>query len=241
MEALITLLLSSVTKFLNYLNINPRLQNKIITIASVFPMLYLLVIVKGFYEQESYLKATIYLLIFIVLCYFTILNIIYYFGNKKMKWDVTNLIEDIVPEDATFAGDVPKVSNTGAIKGTTIQLELVEQSDAIIEQVLEKLLETNSLTGTDLGHHMIELDKYTIIPFYRIKKDSLLIGNSYSDLQEVAKMKIDPDGDNLIPLGVFVKGGAYELDGIVYKEPYSLELRVKDTDEEKIEDEVSQN
>ncbi|MFW7433927.1 DUF6681 family protein [Vagococcus carniphilus] len=78
MEALIALLLTNIGKFLNYLNINPRLQNKIMTVVSVFPTLYILRIVRGYFSNKNYFKGSIYLIIFIVLTYFIILNFVYY-------------------------------------------------------------------------------------------------------------------------------------------------------------------
>ena len=74
MEALLTLIFSNISKFLNYLNINPRLQNKIFTVVSVFPTLYILRIVKGYFQNGNHLRGVIYLLIFIVLMYFIVVE-----------------------------------------------------------------------------------------------------------------------------------------------------------------------
>ncbi len=238
MEALIALLLTNVTKFLNYLNINPRLQNKILTVASGLSTLYILRIARGFYRNGNYVKSFIYVGIFIILAYFIVLNFIYYFKNQKVKWDVTNFIEDIVPEDVTFDGTTPK-NGKPIIQGKQLDIQLYEDSDMIIEQVIESLVNQHNITATALQEHTFELDKYTLIPYYKIRKKQLFIGSSYSDLKEVATIHVDEDADTLVPLGVFVKGGAYELDGVIYKEPYSLELRVKDLDDETIDDETA--
>lgn len=232
MDALITLILSNITKFLNYLNINPRLQNKILTVLSVFPTLYILRIVKGYFQNGNYLRMTLYLLVFIVLAYFIVLNFIYYFKNQKVKWDVTNLIENIVPEDVTFDETVQTNSTTPKIQGKLLTLTLNDDSDQIIDTVIHELLDKNYITAKKLNDYAYELDSYTLIPFYKISKGKLLIGSSYKDLSEVASIKINDDAYSLVPLGVFVNGGSYEKDGIIYKEPYTLELRVKDTDEE---------
>ncbi|WP_462259427.1 DUF6681 family protein [Vagococcus teuberi] len=233
MDALLTLILSNITKFLNYLNINPRLQNKILTVVSVFPTLYILRIVKGYFQNGNYLRMILYLLIFIVLAYFIVLNFIYYFKNQKVKWDVTNLIENIVPEDATFDETVQTNSTTPKIQGKLLTLTLNNDSDQVIDTVVHELLEKNYITAKKLNDYAYELNSYTLIPFYKISKGKLLIGSSYKDLNEVASIKINDDADSLVPLGVFVNGGSYEKDGIIYKEPYTLELRVKDTDEAK--------
>ncbi|MGX4685414.1 DUF6681 family protein [Vagococcus sp. JNUCC 83] len=232
MDAFLTLILSNITKFLNYLNINPRLQNKILTVLSVFPTLYLLRIVKGYFQNGNYLRMSLYLLLFIVLTYFIVLNFIYYFKNQKVKWDVTNLIENIVPEDATFDETVQTNSTTPKIQGKLLTLTLNDDSDQVIDTVIHDLIDKNYIKATKLNDYAYELESYTLIPFYKISKGTLLIGSSYKDLEEVATIKINEEADSLVPLGVFVSGGSYEKDGIIYKEPYSLELRVKDTDED---------
>jgi len=232
MDALLTLILSNMTKFLNYLNINPRLQNKILTVLSVFPTLYILRIVKGYFQNGNYLRMTLYLLLFLVLVYFIILNFIYYFKNQKVKWDVTNLIENIVPEDTTFDETVQTSGTTPKIQGKLLTLTLEDNSDQIIDQIIHHLIDKKYIQAKKLNDYAYQLDDYTLIPFYKISKGKLFIGSSYKDLTEIASIKINEDADSLVPLGVFVNGGSYERDGIIYKEPYSLELRVKDTDDD---------
>lgn len=236
MEALIALLLTNIGKFLNYLNINPRLQNKIMTVVSVFPTLYILRIVRGYFSNKNYFKGSIYLIIFIVLTYFIILNFVYYFKNKKVKWDVTNMIEDIVPEDVTFDVDhTVEIKGTAAhgIQGKKLPLIFNENSHIIIEQVVDELIDQKVITVQDLSKNDYLIDKYELIPFYKIRKQSLFIGSSYNDMKEVAKIELLDDADSLIPLGVFVLGGTYQVDGITYKEPYTIQLRIKDEKEDK--------
>ncbi|MDT2834924.1 hypothetical protein P7H70_12835 [Vagococcus carniphilus] len=231
MEALIALLLTNIGKFLNYLNINPRLQNKIMTVVSVFPTLYILRIVRGYFSNKNYFKGSIYLIIFIVLTYFIILNFVYYFKNKKVKWDVTNMIEDIVPEDVTFDADnIIEIKATAAhgIQGKKLPLIFNENSHIIIEQVVDELIEQKIITVQDLSKNDYLIDKYELIPFYKIRKQTLFIGSSYSDMKEVAKIELLDDADSLVPLGVFVLGGTYQVEGITYKEPYTIQLRIKD-------------
>lgn len=229
MEALLTLIFSNISKFLNYLNINPRLQNKIFTVVSVFPTLYILRIVKGYFQNGNHLRGVIYLLIFIVLMYFIVVNFLYYFKERKVKWDVTNLIEDIVPEDTTFGGSVATASlENPSIKGQKIKLSLSEDSDMIIEEVVDKLVTTGEIQINSLEQEGYLLDKYTLIPYYKIRKDTLWIGSSYKDMQPVANIVQLDDREELIPLGVFLIGGPYREGSITYKEPFRLQLRVKD-------------
>lgn len=228
MEALIVLLLTNIGKFLNYLNINPRLQNKIMTIISVFPTLYILRIVRGYFSNGNYIKGSIYLIIFIILTYFIIINFVYYFKNKKVKWDVTNLIEDIVPEDLTFdnPGSLTTSTNSG-LQGKKLPLIFNEDSPFTIEQIIDELIQQGQIKKQDLETNDYLIGKYELIPFYKIRNQTLWIGSSYRDMKEIAKIKLTEDADNLIPLGVFILGGTYQVDGVTYKEPYTVQLRVK--------------
>ncbi|MGX7024045.1 DUF6681 family protein [Vagococcus hydrophili] len=229
MEALTAILLANIGKFLNYLNINPRLQNKIMTIVSIFPTLYILRIVRGYFSNDNYVKGSIYLIIFIVLTYFIIINFVYYFKNRKVKWDVTNLIEDIVPEDLTFDNpdNILKTTATSGLQGKKLPLIFNEDSPILIEQVIEELIRDGKIQKQDLEVNDYLIGKYELIPFYKIRNQALWIGSSYRDMKEVAKIKLSSDADTLIPLGVFILGGTYQIDGITYKEPYTVQLRVK--------------
>ncbi|HCM89220.1 MULTISPECIES: DUF6681 family protein [Vagococcus] len=228
MEALIAVLLANIGKFLNYLNINPRLQNKIMTVVSIFPTLYILRIVRGYFSNNNYIKGSIYLIIFIILTYFIIINFVYYFKNRKVKWDVTNFIEDIVPEDLTF--DNPNnitTSQTSGLQGKKVPLVFNEESPFIIEQIIDELIQQGQIKKQDLEKNAYLIGKYELIPFYKIRNHALWIGSSYRDMKEVAKIKLSEDAGTLIPLGVFILGGTYQIDGITYKEPYTVQLRVK--------------
>lgn len=231
METLLALLLSNMSKFLNYLNINLRLQNKIMTIVSIFPTLYILRIVKGYFANDNYLKGTIYLIIFIVLVYFIIINFVYYFKNRKVRWDVTNLIEDIVPEDVTFDGE-NNLTNVDIasqkIQGKKIPLTFYEDSHIMIEMIITELIDSGKMAPQDLSVNDYLIEKYALIPFYKIRNKKLFIGSSYNDMKDVAEIKNLDQAENLIPLGVFVLGGTYQVNGITYKEPYTIQLRVKD-------------
>ncbi len=231
MEALVALLLTNIGKFLNYLNINPRLQNKIMTVVSVFPTLYILRIVRGYFSNKNYFKGSIYLIIFIILTYFIVLNIVYYFKNKKVKWDVTNMIENIVPEDVTFDPEnnpTLKATPSSGLQGKKLPLIFNDDSHILIEQVVDELIEKEKIKTQDLATNDYLVNKYELIPFYKIRKHSLFIGSSYNDMKEVAKIELLDDADILVPLGVFLLGGTYQVNGITYKEPYTIQLRIKD-------------
>ncbi|AQP54136.1 hypothetical protein CBF34_06255 [Vagococcus penaei] len=231
MEALLALVFTNISKFLNYLNINPRLQNKIFTVAGVFPTLYILRIVKGYYANKNYWQSAVYLIIFIILMYFIIINFIYYFRDKKVKWDVTNFIEDIVPEDVTFNGDAPtNPASTPVIHGEKLALDLVDEADMILEDIIQKLIDSKQIAHNELSVDTYFLDKYTLIPYYKIRYGELFIGSSYKDMQKIATIHLKENADDLVPLGVFVLGGPYKKDGIIYKEPYAIQLRVKEAD-----------
>lgn len=228
MSTLLDLVLNNISKFLSYLNINIRIQNKIFTIVSVFPTLYILRIVRGYFRNENYVRGVIYLMIFIVLVYFIILNFFYYFREKKVKWDVTNFIEDIVPEDLTFqATDATTGKKTGELIGLNVPLIFNEDSDIIIEETMEHLIQNNSIPVNNLSDGVYQVEKFTLIPYYKIRRQELYIGYDLRHMSPVATLDLPEHEEELIPLGVFVLGGTHQRDGIIYKEPYDIQLRVK--------------
>lgn len=85
-------LINRVHKFLGYLDISPKYLNRGYTILSVIPTLYLLRIVYGLWQNQNYLQFFLYGLAFLVLVYFTVLNVFYYFLDKNTKADVTQLL-----------------------------------------------------------------------------------------------------------------------------------------------------
>ncbi|MCD2256118.1 DUF6681 family protein [Agrilactobacillus fermenti] len=89
-------LLDTINHFLGYFNINNKPRNRIYTIIATVGNFYLLYLSIEAFRYQRFLRGSIYVLIFLVLLYFSVLNIIYYFTNKKAKFDISPKIEKLL-------------------------------------------------------------------------------------------------------------------------------------------------
>lgn len=227
-------LISSIHKFLGYLEISPKYLNRAYTIISIFPTLYMLRMVYGMFSNENYLQAYSYLLLFLVFTYFIILNIFYYFFDKNFKWDITQLLVKYLPDEA-FSIQNTDSENKIEMNKEKYPVILLSDSQLFLEKNINKLIESNELKTNELKTNDTTkgyiIPKHTLYPYYNIKKTSsnyiVQIGTDYSNLVDVGVINTT---DNLEPIGLFISGGYFYEKGVKYKEKYSLKLIVKDTE-----------
>lgn len=138
-------IINGVHKFLGYLDISPKYLNRGYTILSVIPTVYLLRIVYGLWQNQNYLQFFLYGLGFLVLLYFTVLNVFYYFFDKNSKADVTQVIVKYLPDEAfniegeTVRGNNGNIDKVNTEKANVLfdedyQLKLAENMRYLIEK-----------------------------------------------------------------------------------------------------------
>lgn len=86
-------LLDLVNHYLGYFTTNSKTKDKIYTSVSAVGVWYLLYIAYRFFVNGRWLRGMLIALVFVLLAYFVILNIVYYFTNSVMKWDISPRIE----------------------------------------------------------------------------------------------------------------------------------------------------
>ena len=92
--------INGLNKFLGFLDISPKYSNRAYTLLSIIPTVYILRIVYGLWLNQNYIQLVIYSLVFIGLVYFIVLNFFYYFLDKNLKGDITQLFVKYLPDDA---------------------------------------------------------------------------------------------------------------------------------------------
>lgn len=226
-------IVNGLNKFLSYLDISPKYLNRGYTILSIIPTVYILRIVYGLWLNQNYVQLALYSLIFIALIYFLVLNIFYYFFDKNVKFDITQLFVKVLPEDAFNFQDT-------AIRKKAIKLENTEEvavdyfSDYQLKLAanMKKMIAENEIKTNDLSKHDgFLIEKNTLYPYYFVKplnerEYSLQIGRSYDELEEVGRIKNECQ-ERLNPIGLFITGGDFVKGGVRYHEPYHLKLMVK--------------
>ena len=82
---------------LSYVNLSTVLKNRIYTILAGIGNFYLLYVAFRFFQNGFWGRGTLFILAFLVILYFTYLNILYYFTKeKKSKYDISPWIEKIL-------------------------------------------------------------------------------------------------------------------------------------------------
>lgn len=230
-------LISSFHKFLGYLEISPKYLNRAYTILSIFPTLYILRIIYGLFLNQHYLQMLLYSLVFLVLVYFIVLNSFYYFLDKNSKYDVTQLFAKYLPEDAlNIQTSSSKKNNafTGELDLIQVPIHFGKDYQLLINQVVEQCIQSKQLplaepfTKQQQGY---ALEKNTLFPFYDLaqvgqKEYVVRIGSSYQRLFEVGMIRLNEE-EELKPVGLFLSGGDFYMNGQLFHEPYQLKLMAK--------------
>lgn len=89
-------ILDLINHYLGYFTTNSRTKGRIYTVVSAIGIWYLLYLAYRFFENGRWLRGSLIAAVFILLLYFVVLNIIYYFTNRSVKWDVSPHIEKIL-------------------------------------------------------------------------------------------------------------------------------------------------
>ncbi|EOT46603.1 MULTISPECIES: DUF6681 family protein [Enterococcus] len=227
-------IINGINKFLGYLDISPKYLNRSYTILSIFPTLYILRIVYGLLQNENYLQFVLYSIVFIVLIYFIVLNIFYYFFDKNLKADVTQLFVKYLP-DEVFNIQQEAKSNTKTMKAVDtkeIEVDFYDDYELILAMNMQELIDKKVISVNDLNQtegYLIEWN--TIYPYYFVKRIhqnqyELQIGTSYQSLVPIGRIE-HKSAEKLEPVGLYVTGGDFVKDGFRYHEPYHLTLLAK--------------
>lgn len=221
-------IINGLNKFLGFLDISPKYSNRAYTVLSVIPTVYILRIIYGLWLNQNYLQLVAYSLVFLGLAYFFVLNFFYYFLDKNLKGDITQLFVKYLPDDAfNIQSTQPKQDKKTSAATEEIavdfdpdyQLKLVENLQAMIT---DEVIATRDLTQQE--GYLIE--ENTLYPYYYVKQvDSatyqLQIGQNYRELEPIGTIH---QTETLNPIGLFIVGGDFVKDGVRYHEPYQLKF-----------------
>lgn len=97
--------LDMINHYLGYVNLNAKLKNRIYTILGVFGVIYLLYVSVRWIKNGFALRGSLILLVGLILAYFSVLNIFYYFTDKKAPLDISPKIEKALGK--TLGGSDP--------------------------------------------------------------------------------------------------------------------------------------
>ena len=87
-------ILGLINTWIGYINMNVKIKNRVYTIVGGIGNFYLLYVAWRFFANGFIGRGLLFILAFLVLLYFTYLNAIYWFTEKKAKWDISPKIEN---------------------------------------------------------------------------------------------------------------------------------------------------
>ncbi|WEV54536.1 hypothetical protein OZX65_00170 [Leuconostocaceae bacterium ESL0723] len=145
-------LLDLINSYMAYFTANTKTKGRIYTVVGFVGVWYLLYLAYRFFENGRLLRSAILVAIFLVLLYFSVLNLIYYFTKKAVKWDISRNIAKVLGTSANddLKGQTAIVPANGLYeKKDVVNAEVsLDASQADRLNALAK-----QLSGLGLWHH----------------------------------------------------------------------------------------
>lgn len=224
-------IINGLNKFLGFLDISPKYSNRAYTLLSVIPTVYILRIVYGLWLNQNYLQLVLYGLVFIVLVYFIVLNFFYYFMDRNVKGDITQLFVKYLPDDAFNIQNEKNIKpKKGFEKAKELPVDFNEDYQLKLVENIQLLIEEKEITIRDLSKEEgFLIEENTLYPYYYVKQINsgtyqLQIGKNYRNLETIGTIH---QTEPLKPIGLFIVGGDFVKNDVRYHEPYRLKFLVK--------------
>ncbi len=100
-------LLDLLNHYLGFFNVNSKLKGRIYSVMALAGDSYIFYLATQYMMNKAYLRGGLILLAGLVILYFAVINIVYYFTEKTVKWDIS-------PWLAKYMGNKPEEGSTGA-------------------------------------------------------------------------------------------------------------------------------
>ena len=223
--------INGLNKFLGFLDISPKYSNRAYTLLSIIPTVYILRIVYGLWLNQNYIQLVIYSLVFIGLVYFIVLNFFYYFLDKNLKGDITQLFVKYLPDDAfNIQNEESRKQKKVFEQAEEVTVDFNEDYQLILVENIQALITGNEIRTRDLTKQEgFLIEENTLYPYYYVKQIDagtyqLQIGKNYRELETIGTIR---QTEPLRPIGLFIVGGDFVKEGVRYHEPYRLKFLAK--------------
>ena len=150
--------LDVLNRLLSYFNIQDKAKGKAFTVVAGAANFYILYLAVTCLRYPGYrIKGVLFLLLFLVLLYFVVLNVIYYYTDKTVPFDISPKVEKLLggnPERMKEAESaLTRQNQSGAASGLFADQQLlpttVISSDAqqhALADLVDQLVKTGALT-----------------------------------------------------------------------------------------------
>ncbi|GCF92307.1 hypothetical protein NRIC_01980 [Enterococcus florum] len=223
-------IINGLNKFLGFLEISPKYLNRGYTLLGLLPTFYIMRIIYGLWLNHNYFQMILYTVVFLLFLYFFVLNFFYYFLDKNLKIDITQLFVKYLPDEAFNIQQENKKKKQEFDSAEEIAIDFIEDYQLIVAENIQWLVEKGELRTNDLSESEgFLIDKDTLYPYYYLKMVReghyiVQIGHSYQTLSTIGEVY---SSETLKPIGLFIIGGDFVRSGVRYHEPYQLKLLVR--------------
>lgn len=213
-------ILDLLNHYIGFFTPNSKVKGRVYTLIAAVGVWYLLDLARRFFVNGHYFRAMGLAAVFVVLLYFTVLNVVYYFSDKTVKWDISPWIEKKVGEPL-HDGRIEPTSKTVVMPaGGWYAQENVLPAEVILDeraqQNLTQLAEELTQRGLNLANYgdlsvkeqqQIVADKGvidanypgTLLPFFRLAQNGsrlVVIGGlnemTAQNLGEITQIGLSP-------------------------------------------------
>ncbi|EHN58448.1 DUF6681 family protein [Oenococcus kitaharae] len=220
-------LLALINQWLGFFSVRNQARGRIYSIVGFIANFYLLYVgVRLIINRQIW--GIVFLLAFVVLLYFSVLNMIYYFTDKTVKWDISPLIDHFLggdkAEEEAALKTVPAngLYRRDQVLGTVIVSSLEEQEN--LSNLYQRMLQAK-LIEQNYGHFSRSQIKRYLLAHETISANYPGTLLPYFDLKYVPSGLLIYGGMNQFsarPIGVIVKVGL--SDAMTALQGYQLSL-----------------
>lgn len=147
-------ILDLLNHYLGFFNVNARWKGQVYTVLASVGNFYILYLAVRHIQNGAYLRGALLALAFLLILYGAILNIVYYYTKKTIKWDVSPKLEKMLggPQAAKTATDnkaMPYVPANGLYdKKQVLPATAISDNDMAAEltKVVDQLREGGLIT-----------------------------------------------------------------------------------------------
>ena len=208
-------ILDLLNHYLGFFNVNTKWKGQVYSVLATAGDFYVLYLGVKHIENGAYLRGAVLMLAFIVIAYFAVLNMVYYYTKKTVKWDISPKIEKVLggrpaEESQTNKTAMPYVPANGlyakenvlpatAISDADMQAELTKvaeqlQASGMFQQDYNGMSEVDQLAYLAAGNDVIYANHPgTPLPYFRLEHErgGLAVYGGLNEMfaQRVARIK----------------------------------------------------
>lgn len=180
-------LLDLFNSYFKIFNVNSQLKGRIYTLIDFVGIAYLSYLTWSYLKNHAYTQGILIGLATLIITYFALINFVYYFTEKTVKWDISPLFDKYVADvEDTTSNNVQFVPASGLYHSDDVLpalvvskgddqihlAKLVEQmrERGLIEDVFDGLSEKAQIQLLKKEQNLVYANDRLDLPYYRLQK-----------------------------------------------------------------------